>query len=400
MKIDFFREAKDIEQEIIGIRRHLHKNAEVGFEIPRTVQFVKDELEKAGCSCTPCGKNGIVVNIGKGGGRTFLLRADMDALPMKEETELDFACKNGNMHACGHDMHTAMLIGAAKILKKHESEIDGTVKLMFQPAEEIFSGSKNMIENGVLKSPDVDAALMIHVMAGLPLKTGSVVVSAGGVSAPAADYFTINIKGKGSHGSTPQQGIDALTIGAHTLIALQEIAARELGISEDAVLTVGKMEGGTAGNAIADSITMEGTLRTYDEEVREYVKKRICEITEGVANTFRGKGTVGFGNGCPTLKNDGTLSAEVEKYLVGLLGEEYVLTPQKMGGTANKSGGSEDFAYVSQEVPSLMLALAAGNSREGYVYSQHHPKVMFDEGVLPTGSAVLAYCAVQWLKNH
>lgn len=400
MERDFFQEAKNIEQEIVEIRRHLHENAEVGFEIPKTVQFVKEELEKAGCQAIPCGKNGIVVNMGKGGGRTFLLRADMDALPIKEETDLDFACENGNMHACGHDMHTAMLLGAAKILKKHENEINGTVKLMFQPAEEIFSGSKNMIENGVLKSPDVDAALMIHVMAGVPLKTGSVVVSAGGVSAPAADYFTINIKGKGSHGSTPQQGIDALTIGAHTLIALQEITSRELGISEDAVLTVGKMEGGSAGNVIADSITMEGTLRTFDEEVREYIKKRICEITEGIAGTFRGKGTVDFGNGCPTLKNDGELSGEVEKYLTELLGEEYVLTPQKMGGMTNKGGGSEDFAYVSQEVPSLMLALAAGNPQEGYQYSQHHPKVMFDEQSLPVGSAILAHSAVQWLKNH
>ncbi len=397
--VDFFENVKVFETELAEFRRYLHENAEVGFDLPKTVDFVKNELEKIGCQVTPCGKNGVVTLIGKKKGKTFLLRADMDALPIKEEAELPFACDKGNMHACGHDFHTAMLLGAAKILKKHEEEINGTVKLIFQPAEEILSGAKNMIENGVLENPKVDAALMIHVMAGLPLKTGTVIV-ANGVSAPAADYFTINIQGKGCHGSTPQQGVDALTIGAHIMIALQEINARELGVSDEATLTIGKMNGGTAGNVIADKTVLEGTLRAYDEEVREHIKKRVAEITQGIANTFRGKGTADFGNGCPTLKNDEALSGEIEGYLTEIFDENMILNTEKMGGRTNKSGGSEDFSYISQKVPSVMLALAAGNTDEGYKYPQHHPKVMFDEKVLPIGSVVLAQSAFSWLENH
>ena len=397
--IDFINEAQTLENELVENRRYLHQNAEVGFELTKTTEYVKNKLEELGFQVTPCGKNGLVALIGNGNGKTFLLRADMDALPIKEETNVDCACKTGNMHACGHDFHTAMLLGAAKLLKNHENEIKGTIKLMFQPAEEILSGAKNMIENGVLENPKPDGALMIHVMAGLPLKTGTIIV-ANGISAPAADYFTINIQGKGCHGSTPQQGIDSLTIGAHTLIALQEINARELGVSDEATLTIGKMKGGTTGNVIADKTVLEGTLRAYDEEVREHIKKRISEISQGIADTFRGKGTADFGNGCPPLKNDRELSEEIERYLTNAFGEEWVLNTEKMGGRTNKSGGSEDFSYISQEVPSVMLALAAGNSEEGYIYPQHHPKVKFDEKVLPIGSAVLAESAFSWLENH
>ena len=397
--IDFLKEAKEIEKEIIGNQRYLHKNAEVGFELSKTTEYVKSKLEELDCQVIPCGKNGLVCLIGKAQGKTFLLRADMDALPIKEEADIECACKTGNMHACGHDFHTAMLLGAAKLLKNHENQINGTIKLMFQPAEEILSGAKNMIENGVLENPKPDGALMLHVMAGLPLKTGTIIV-ANGISAPAADYFTINIQGKGCHGSTPQQGVDALTIGAHTLIALQEINARELGVSDEATLTIGKMKGGTTGNVIADKTVLEGTLRAYDEEIRKHIKKRISEITQGIASSFRGKGSADFGNGCPPLKNDGELSEKIERYLTDAFGEEWVLNTEKMGGRTNKSGGSEDFSYISQEVPSVMLALAAGNSEEGYIYPQHHPKVKFDENVLPIGSAALAQSAFYWLENH
>lgn len=397
--MNFLEEARMIEKEIVENRRYLHRNAEVGFDLPETVGFVKSQLQEMGYQVTPCGKNGLVVLVGEGEGSTILLRADMDALPIEEESSVEFCCKNGNMHACGHDFHTAMLLGAAKLLKNHEKEIKGTVKLMFQPAEEILSGAKNMIENGVLQNPKVNGALMIHVMAGLPLKTGTIIV-ANGISAPAADYFTINVQGKGCHGSTPQQGVDSLTIGAHILLALQEINARELGVSDEATLTIGKMNGGTTGNVIADKIVLEGTLRAYDEDVRRHIKKRVAEITQGIANTFRGKGSANFGNGCPPLKNDGQLSKEIEGYLTDVFGAEMILNTEKMGGRTNKSGGSEDFSYISQEVPSVMLALAAGNNDDGYKYPQHHPKVMFDEKVLPIGSAVLAESAFSWLENH
>ena len=169
--IDFLQEAKEIEKEIIENQRYLHQNAEVGFELSKTAEYVKSKLEELGCQVIPCGKNGLIALIGKGNGKTFLLRSDMDALPIKEEADIECTCKTGNMHACGHDFHTAMLLGAAKLLKNHENQINGTIKLMFQPAEEILSGAKNMIENGVLEKPKPDGALMLHVMAGLPLKT-------------------------------------------------------------------------------------------------------------------------------------------------------------------------------------------------------------------------------------
>lgn len=324
----------------------------------------------------------------------------MDALPIAEEADVDFACKNGRMHACGHDMHTAMLLGAAKILKAHESELDGMVKLMFQPAEEIFEGSKDMIASGVLENPRPDAALMIHVAAGMPLPAGTVVVSAPGVSAPAADYFTIRVHGKGCHGSAPQNGIDPLTAASHILIALQEIHARELSASGEAVLTIGTFHAGEAGNVIPDTATMGGTIRTYDEKTRAYLKERMTAIAKNVAEAFRASAEVSFGSGCPTLVNDKDLSEKVTGYLKDLLGANRAFTTAELnGGKPARGGGSEDFAYVSHEVPSLMLALAAGEPSKGYPYPQHHPKVKFDERVLSTGAAVFVDCAINYLRE-
>ncbi len=395
MNYRILNEAKDIENEIIEYRHYLHQNAEVGFELQNTVEYVKNKLTEFGCEVKPCGKNGLVTVIGDKNNVTVLLRADMDALPIKEETELGFSCETGNMHACGHDMHTAMLLGAAKLLKKHENELQSGVKLMFQPAEETLSGAKNMLENGLLEGDTVKGAMMLHVMAGLPLKTGTVIVSSGGVGAPAADYFTINIQGKGCHGSTPQQGVDALNIASHIVIALQEISARELGLSDEALLTIGCLKAGTTGNVIADTAVLEGTMRTYDDTVRDYIKKRISEICNGVALTFRGKADVTFGAGCPTLLNDEKLSQVIENNTIKLLGEGQVFNTNSFGTRTNKSGGSEDFSYISHQVPSVMVALASGNSEEGYIYPQHHPKVKFDEAVLPIGCAVFTYNAIK-----
>lgn len=392
--------AKTLENEIVENRRFLHKNAEVGFELHKTVEFVEKKLSEIGCKFSECGKNGIVALIGEEGGKTILLRADMDALPVNECADVDFKCETGNMHACGHDMHTAMLLGAARILKMNEDKLQGMVKLMFQPAEETLAGARNMIENNVLKNPSVDSAVMIHVMAGLPLKTGTVVVSSEGVGAPAADYFTINIQGKGCHGSTPQQGIDAITVGAHILTGLQEISARELGVSDEALVTIGSFNGGTAGNVIADTAVLKGTLRAYDDSIREMLKKRITEISENIGKAYRAKVTVAYENGCPTLQNDGAISQAVQKYLIEMLGKENVVSSGDLGTRSSRSGGSEDFSYVSKEVPSVMLALAAGEPGNGYNYPQHHPKVKFDESVLTTGAAVYACCAIDYLKNQ
>lgn len=400
-KEQLFDEAKGLASEIQSHRRWLHAHAETGFELHETKPYVRAILEEMGYTVKDCGKAGLMTTVGSGE-PVFLLRADMDALPICEEADVPFPCSDGRMHACGHDMHTAMLLGAAKLLKDHESDLSGTVKLMFQPAEEIFEGSKDMIENGVLEEPKVDAAMMIHVTAALPLPAGTVVVSAPGVTAPAADYFTIRIQGKGCHGSAPQNGIDSLTAAAHVLIALQEIQARELSASDEAVLTIGTFHGGTAENVIADSATLGGTIRTYDEKVRSYLKERMVQIAQGVAGAFRATAEVNFGSGCPTLTNDKTLCKQVTGYLKDLLGPYGALDAAALSpdGKPSRGGGSEDFAYISQEVPSLMLALAAGEPEKGYTYPQHHPKVKFDESVLPIGSAVFAYTAMRYLKER
>ena len=399
-KEQIMQEAAALQDEIKAHRLWLHTHAETGFDLTETKPYVKSALTEMGYTVQECGKAGLVTTVGKPGGKVLLLRADMDALPIAEEADVDFACKNGRMHACGHDMHTAMLLGAAKILKAHESELNGMVKLMFQPAEEIFEGSKDMIASGVLENPRPDAALMIHVAAGMPLPAGTVVVSAPGVSAPAADYFTIRVHGKGCHGSAPQNGIDPLTAAAHILIALQEIHARELSASDEAVLTIGTFHAGEAGNVIPDTATMGGTIRTYDEKTRAYLKERMTAIAENVAEAFRATAEVNFGSGCPTLVNDKALSETVTGYLKDLLGANRAFTTAELsGGKPARGGGSEDFAYVSHEVPSLMLALAAGEPSKGYLYPQHHPKVKFDESVLSTGAAVFVDCALRYLSE-
>ena len=400
------QQAQAYKEQIIANRRYLHTHAETGFDLTETVAYVKKTLTDMGYEPKECGKAGLTVLAGgKKPGKVFMIRGDMDALPIQEEADVDFPSQTGKMHACGHDMHTAMMLGAAKLLKDHEDEIEGTVKLMFQPAEEIFQGSHDMIEAGLLENPKVDAALMIHVMAGMPFPAGTVIASDGGVSAPAADYFKISVQGKGCHGSMPNVGVDPITVAAHIITGLQEINARELAISDEAVMTIGSIHGGNAGNAIPDKVELEGTIRTYDEEVREFLKSRLVEMSQGIAASFRANAEVTFGSGCPTLVNDGDLSACVVKYLKELLGPANAFTAGQLAAMAGpkkapKTAGSEDFAYVSQEVPSIMLALAAGHPEKGYCYPQHHPKVKFDEDALPVGTAVYAYTAMEWLKEH
>lgn len=399
------KEAENMNTKLVEIRHHLHKHPETGFDLKETTAFVKKELIAMGYEPQECGKSGLTVLAGKKEGKVFLIRGDMDALPIKEEADVEFKATNGKMHACGHDMHTTMMLGAAKLLKNHEQEIEGTVKLMFQPAEEIFEGSNDMIHAGILENPKVDAALMIHVMAGMPFADGTAIVCDGGVSAPAADYFTIQIQGKGCHGSMPNMGVDPVSIAAHIITALQELNARELSISEEAVLTIGMIHGGKAANVIPDTVELGGTLRTYDEEVRMFLKGRMEEIVKGVAEIFRGKAEVIFGSGCPTLLNDEELSKATLKYLKELLGEQNAFTAGQLNAAAGdkkspKTSGSEDFAYISHKVPSIMLALAAGQPEKGYNYPQHHPKVKFSDEALPMGSSIYAYTAMGWLKEH
>lgn len=381
-------QANAMADELIAIRRHLHQNAEPGFALTKTKEFVKTKLIELGYTPVECGKCGLYADIGSGDS-TFLLRADMDALPMKEESGVDFACETGAMHACGHDMHTTMLLGAAKLLKDNEDSLHGRVRLMFQPSEETFEGAKDMIEAGVLENPRPDAALMLHVVAGMPIPTGMVMYAPGKSSAAAADYFTIEVTGRGCHGSMPHQGVDAINAAAHILIALQELTARELAVEDEAILTIGSFHAGDAPNAIAGSATMKGTLRTYDEKVRAMLKDRISEMAPAIASAFRAEAMVIYTSCCPTLVNDPALGEFVEKNVRELLGADHFMQ-------VGRGSGSEDFAYVSHEVPSVMLSVGAGNPESGYAYPQHHPQASFDESILPIGAALLAYNAIKW----
>ncbi len=371
-------------------RRALHERAETGFALDKTRTYIKEQLKGLDCQPQDCGKSGIVALIGEKTKPCVLLRADMDGLPMYENTGLPFACQSGNMHACGHDMHAAMLLGAAKILKEKERGLNVCVKLLFQPAEEILEGAKDCIEAGVLEDPKPQAAFALHVSTGGALPTGTIVLSTREISAPAADYFEITIKGKSCHGATPEKGIDALNAAAHILLALQTLSSREQAVENPFVLTVGKMQAGSAGNAIAENAQMQGTLRAYDETTRAYIKERIKEIAKSTAKCFRAKASVRFLGGCPTLKNDLTLVAIAEKEIKKSFGKTALMKTDARGG------GSEDFAYFSHELPSLLLVIGAGEKKKGFAYPLHHSKTDFDEAALGVGSKLLANLAMEW----
>lgn len=393
-KEQILKEAKENLEYMKECRRFLHENAGVGFDNTPAIDFIASKLKELGITPVSCGKCGITGTVGSGE-KCFLLRADTDALPTREETGLPFSCKNEKMHACGHDMHAAMLLGAAKILKKHEDELPFTVKLMFQSAEEILCGAKDMIDAGVLENPRVDCAMMLHVLTSVPFDTGTVIVSSPGVSAPSADFFEIEVLGKGCHGAGVSQGIDPIFAASQIVLTLTEINSRELATGEVASLSVGKFLAGDAPNVIPDKAILAGTVRAVSEEIREYMKKRMCEISEGLASSLRAKAKVIFTSGCPSLINDERLSDEIYNKLSDLFGKERVLLSRDIntGERKAKISGSEDFAYVASQVPSLMIALAAGKKDEGYEYPLHHPKADFDEEAMTYGCAAFVKSA-------
>ena len=384
------QKAMKIKKELVEHRRWLHAHAETGFDLTQTADYVCRQLEDMGYLPRRIGRCGIVVDHSRNEGPTILLRADMDALPIREQSGLEFASRNGCMHACGHDLHTAMLLGAAKLLVN--LDLPGNVRFLFQPAEELLEGAQDMIDAGALEG--VNAAMMIH-SAPAPLPVGMSIISSPGISAPAADYFTIRIQGKSCHGSAPQDGIDPLPAAAQILLALQNIQTRELGLSDRAVLTIGSIHGGTAANVIADTVEMRGSLRTADEAVRQKLRTRMEETVQSMCTVFRCKGEVTFDSGCPCLLNDAGMSNLAARCLKETLGESLAKTTLELdprGGPT--AGGSEDFAYISQQVPAVMVAVCTGNS----AHPLHHPQVVFDEESLPYGAAAYASMAVEYLN--
>lgn len=395
-KENLCKAAEELQPWLTGLRRELHRHPETGFDLPWTIDRVRRELEEMGYAPVDCGRAGLVALAGgKRPGKTILLRADMDALPLCEEAEVDYASENpGRMHACGHDLHTAMLLGAAKLLKERE-EIAGTVKLMFQPAEEIFQGARDMIDAGVLEGPPVDGAMMIHVTAGQPVPAGTLLVPTGGVTTVSCQQYHILVRGKGGHGSTPHLAVDPITAAAHIHLALQEINSRELEPHGYGVFTTCRFRAGETSNVIPETAEMWGTIRTADPEgrVAEQIKTRMTEIAEGVGGAMRCRVEVTFGDFCPCVVVDESLASRARDYLGEIFGSQVQPIPQW-------GGGSEDFSWVSLRVPAVTMFLGAGSTEEGYEYGLHNPKTRFDDSVLWRGSAAYAHVALRWLADN
>lgn len=390
--MNYYERALELKEETIAHRRYFHSNAEVGLNMPKAQAYVMEKLESYGVNARKCG-HGVAATIGNGG-KCILLRADMDALPMPEESGEDFACPTGTeAHACGHDFHAAMLLTAAKMLKENEATLNGTVKLMFQPAEETFEGSREMIEEGILENPSVDVALAYHVSPGkMPL--GLVMYNSQSTMMFSVDGFRIVIQGKGSHGAYPHTGIDPINIGVHIHLALQELIAREADPNAACVLTIGKFAAGAAANIIPDTAVLEGTLRTNNAEERNKLVKRIREVAELTAVVYGGSVKMESLSSVPPLICDGALTTEMVGYMRELSIPGFTEYP------GISASASEDFATIAEKVPSTFMYLSAGFLDERGAYSAHHPKVRFNEDVCPVGASCLAHCAEQWLKNH
>jgi len=375
--------ALELVPTLVADRRWLHGHPEVGFQLDQTARYVSGRLREMGLEPRETGPAGLTATVGRGG-RTLLLRADMDALPTQEATDLPFRSRNGNGHLCGHDLHTAMLLGAASLLKAREGELKGTVKLMFQPAEELGAGAKAMIEAGLLENPRVDAALGLHVTP--DLAPGKVVYKPN-IAMSSVDVFRVLIQGIGGHSSTPHLCIDPLRIANAVYQALNTLTATEVDPFEPAVLTIGKCGGGTAANIIPDTAVLEGGFRCFSLEVRQRVVPRIHATIETLTAAMGGRCTIEESY-TPAVRNDPALCSVMKPFIEEVVGKE------NLGLSERPISATDDFAHLGSRVPSMFLQLGAGGLAD---FPLHNPNVLLDEAALPVGSALLANCAVQWL---
>ena len=385
--------AQEIQQDILADRRTIHQYPEVGTHLPVTKSYVIKRLVELGYEPQELCDSGIVATItGKDTGRCILLRADMDALQIQEQTDLDFKSANGAMHACGHDMHTAMLLGAAKLLRQYQSQLNGTVKLVFQPDEEGFTGAKSMLAAGVLNDPKPQVGMALHVNSGTP---SGLVLCGRGTFMAGCTLFRIHIHGVGCHGAMPETGVDPLNIAAHVYLSLQELISREIAAKQPAVVTIGHMQGGQAPNIIPQDAILEGTIRTFDRELTAHIMQRIETIAQCTAQAFRGSAEVIELASAPPLVNDPDLVNAMGDLAQQLVGSQAVYRLDE-GGM-----GSEDFASYTYELPCAYLLLGAGTPNENPLYGKpmHNEKVVFNEDILPLGAALHTWCALNWLAQ-
>ena len=371
-------EIKDIEKNIIGWRRDFHQYPELGFDEHRTSKIIGEALKEMGLAPQMnVGKTGVTADLTFGEGPTIALRADMDALPMQETSGLDFSSKHdGVMHACGHDGHMAMLLGAAKVLTQNGDSFNGTVRFIFQPAEEGAGGARYMIEDGCLDG--VDEIYGIHVWNYQPV--GEVGITDGPVLA-AADMFEINIKGIGGHGAAPQGTVDAVVVSSHLVQGLQTIVSRNTNPLESTVVTIGTIIGGHNFNIIADEVTLSGTARAYTEENRNLIKTRMAEIIDGVAKTFEAEISFDYEDGYPPTINHTDPTNKVLKAAERVVGEKAGMPYLSMGG--------EDFSYYLQKIPGCFFFVGSAPNDQKLFETPHHcSHFTMDERALLVGPSI------------
>lgn len=377
-------------EELIALRREFHKNPELGWEEIRTGKRVEEELKKIGIGVERVAKTGIVGTLkGREGGKVVALRADMDALPIEEaNNDIPYKSKNkGVMHACGHDGHTAMLLIAAKVLWELRDQIKGTVKFIFQPAEEPIQGGKMMLDEGVMEG--VDAILGIHIWSQLP--TGKVSLEPGPRFA-AGDRFKITVKGKGSHGAVPHLGVDAIVAASAIVMNLQTIVSREIDPLEPVVVSIGTINGGFNFNVICNEVVLEGTTRSFNQDIQNRFPDRIRRIVDNIASSFNAKAEVDYTIGSLSCINHPAISQIAKAGITKLYGEDVVINFEKiMGG--------EDFAYLIQTVPGIIVFLGGGNKAKNTTYPHHHEKFNIDEDALPVGTSLYAQFALDFLNK-
>ncbi|MCO5214538.1 MAG: amidohydrolase [Thermomicrobiales bacterium] len=387
----------DVDEIVPGVvadRRYLHENPELGFDEHVTSKFVVERLEALGAEDIQSGIAGTgvtaLIHGTRGEGKCVLLRADMDALPILEETPVEFASQNpGVMHACGHDGHTAMLLGVARILTERRDQFPGSVKLCFQPSEEANAGgAKPMIEAGVLENPHVDACFGQHVMSDRP--TGEVWVGGGPIQA-SADMFTITVQGKGGHGAIPHTAIDSIMVASDIVSGLHKIVSRNIDPLDPVVISVCSFHSGTAFNVIPDTAELKGTVRTFSPENRDLAEKRLKEVAEGVAAAQGATVTIDYDRGYPPTINDDAMSALAAASIAKIVGEDNVKPMVPIMP-------AEDMSYFLEERPGCYFMTGCGNEEKGIVWPHHHPRFDLDEDVLGIGVAALAQVAIDYLN--
>ncbi|SCZ03175.1 M20 metallopeptidase family protein [Alkaliphilus peptidifermentans] len=385
--------AEELKEELISIRRDIHAYPEVGLQEERTSKIVAQKLRQLGYKVqTKVGITGVVGLLeGRYPGKTILLRADMDCLKMMELNQHIYKSKHdGLMHACGHDAHTAWLIGAAMILASYKDQLYGNVKFVFQPAEETDGGAKRMIADGVLKNPDVDIALAAHVWPSI--ESGKIGIKTGTMMA-ALNNFKVTVYGKGGHGAEPHFCIDPISVSCQIYMALQTIISRRINPVEPAVISIGEFHGGAAHNVIPDKVIMEGTVRTTTEESRKKIHQMIETIIKGITEAHGASYSLEYNEDYSPVINDEEITKLVEEVGISILGEKNVLNIQE------PTMGGEDFAYFQQKVPGAFFVVGTNNPHKGIDKPLHSPYFDIDEDILPIASAVFAGCVLQYLNK-